>query len=409
MKAKCASAALRVYRFVRAAVPNGFPSEALKELDQLPTQFWRAFAARANPPQLVRNPELAKLLEGITLPRVATAASAPLFNGTIIFVQVVFDTASGTGLKISDTDILGMALYTRSATVPIQQYASQYGFCSAHVQVTFVTYHAKQIFGTVFANSDIADWAEEIINSYGFKNTCLVFPFDISDSSRPNPQLLLTTDDGYHAVTSSGTPYCVCSMKGSPVQMLDLNGYYAETLSHEIAEMIVNPGADFRNPEVCDACSETNCNNGRQVGFGRDNEYLGDATSSRFGLYYFISGIAKYGAIDPASDRNCALPPLDPVGVCVYPPPPSPGQLLSYGDAGTPGNVSDPVVVGLGGWQDFKFLFSGVNVSGENRIYAVNQNGNCYPTETLELPVMFQIPWSSASAGGRTSSFSSPV
>ena len=47
------------------------------------------------------------------------------------------------------------------------------------------------------------------------------------------------------------------------------------------------------------------------------------------------------------------------------------GQLLSYGDAGAPGNVSDPVVVGLGGWLDFKFLFAGTNLSGEHRIYAV--------------------------------------
>ena len=51
------------------------------------------------------------------------------------------------------------------------------------------------------------------------------------------------------------------------------------------------------------------------------------------------------------------------------------GQLLSYGDAGSPGNVSNPVVVGFGGWLDFKFLFSGRNLSGENRIYAVDQSG----------------------------------
>jgi len=51
------------------------------------------------------------------------------------------------------------------------------------------------------------------------------------------------------------------------------------------------------------------------------------------------------------------------------------GQLLSYGDAGTPGNVSDPVTVGFGGWRDFEFLFSGRNVAGENRIYAVDQAG----------------------------------
>jgi len=51
------------------------------------------------------------------------------------------------------------------------------------------------------------------------------------------------------------------------------------------------------------------------------------------------------------------------------------GQLLSYGDAGTPGNVSAPVVVGFGGWSAFKFLFAGRNAAGEDRIYAVDQSG----------------------------------
>jgi hypothetical protein len=51
------------------------------------------------------------------------------------------------------------------------------------------------------------------------------------------------------------------------------------------------------------------------------------------------------------------------------------GQLLSYGDAGTPGNVSSPVVAGLGGWSQFQFLFAGKNAAGQNRIYAVNQAG----------------------------------
>jgi hypothetical protein len=51
------------------------------------------------------------------------------------------------------------------------------------------------------------------------------------------------------------------------------------------------------------------------------------------------------------------------------------GELLSYGDAGTAGNVSDPVIVGFGGWLDFKFLFAGKNLAGENRIYAVNPSG----------------------------------
>ncbi len=51
------------------------------------------------------------------------------------------------------------------------------------------------------------------------------------------------------------------------------------------------------------------------------------------------------------------------------------GQLLSYGDSGTPGNVSSPVVVGFGGWQAFTSLFGGRNAVGEDRIYAVDQGG----------------------------------
>ena len=47
------------------------------------------------------------------------------------------------------------------------------------------------------------------------------------------------------------------------------------------------------------------------------------------------------------------------------------GQLLSYGDSATPGNVSDPAVVGFGGWADFKFLFGGRDQTGQDRIYAV--------------------------------------
>lgn len=48
------------------------------------------------------------------------------------------------------------------------------------------------------------------------------------------------------------------------------------------------------------------------------------------------------------------------------------GQLLSYGDSGTADNVSDPVTVGSGGWLEFFFLFGGRNDTGQNRIYAVD-------------------------------------
>ena len=70
------------------------------------------------------------------------------------------------------------------------------------------------------------------------------------------------------------------------------------------------------------------------------------------------------------------------------------GQLLSYWDAGTPGNVSDPVVVGLGGWLDFTFLFSGRNVSGENRIYA--NSAKIIGTGTINISLIRVNQWVSS-------------
>ncbi|HET9183460.1 MAG TPA: tachylectin-related carbohydrate-binding protein [Candidatus Angelobacter sp.] len=80
---------------------------------------------------------------------------------------------------------------------------------------------------------------------------------------------------------------------------------------------------------------------------------------------------AKLLTLDSLVDNTSqALASLDPTSFTLTLGGDFGGRLLSYGDSGTPGNVSDPVVVGFGGWGDFKFLFAGLR-----RIYAVNQQG----------------------------------
>ena len=81
------------------------------------------------------------------------------------------------------------------------------------------------------------------------------------------------------------------------------------------------------------------------------------------------------------------------------------GQLLSYGDAG----VSDPVIVGFDGWQQFKFLFAGVNQAGETRIYAVNQlqNGQLLSYGDDGTPGNVSAPVTVGNDDGSSSSFSS--
>ncbi|HUG64255.1 MAG TPA: alkaline phosphatase family protein [Gaiellaceae bacterium] len=76
----------------------------------------------------------------------------------------------------------------------------------------------------------------------------------------------------------------------------------------------------------------------------------------------FHGFIAYASAVTGRSESAGRIEPVVPVA-------PQPGQLLFYRDStqnGT-GDVSSPAVIGLGGWQAFKFLFSG----GNGIIYAV--------------------------------------
>src|SRR5207253_2077765 len=124
----------------------------------------------------------------------------------------------------------------------------------------------------------------------------------------------------------------------------------------------------------CDACFG-NCNNFQFDLFDSNRVFVGGTSrvSTASSFTFFIDSVVQPDAYDPSTE--CALPGSNLTDVCVYPPPVLRGELLSYGDAGTPGNVSDPMVVGLGGWLEFRFLFAGRNAAGENRIYAVDQSG----------------------------------
>ena len=76
-------------------------------------------------------------------------------------------------------------------------------------------------------------------------------------------------------------------------------------------------------------------------------------------------------------------------------------------DDGNPGNVSAPVIVGFGGWLDFTFLFDGRNALGQDRIYAVNPAGAAaFPTGMMEIQGTCRLQRLSALAGGRIFTFS---
>jgi hypothetical protein len=220
-----------------------------------------------------------------------------------------------------------------------------------------------------FIEDQLESWVEQCAmaaRNANVSNPCIVILHNVV---LPNSPVFLGNDaNGYHWLTGDGTPYCYVTVSGQNLTIGDLpNQFYAMALSHEIAEMVVDPYTNHANPEVCDACSG-NCSQDLFANFDQNGVFLGGRAVS--GFAFFINPVVNANAT--LDSHQCVVPAGDAQNACIYPPPFVTGELLSYGDVGTRGNVSNPVVVGFDGWLAFRFLFADRN---NDRIYAVNQNG----------------------------------
>jgi hypothetical protein len=91
----------------------------------------------------------------------------------------------------------------------------------------------------------------------------------------------------------------------------------AQTLSHEIAEMVVDPHANMSNPEVCDGCAG-NCSNVWNNFFDGNNKFIAGSKNvpPTFNYSYFINSFIRPESCDPAT--TCATSGSDLNAVCVY-------------------------------------------------------------------------------------------
>jgi hypothetical protein len=316
------------------------------------------------------------------IPSPKAKASGPLFHGTLVFVQLIFQQPNQPPSSVSAADVQTAINYAALAVQPIQRYASQYGPNSVDVSPSVIPFTAN-LTSNSFTQAQFEGWVEQcakIARNNKVKNPCVVI---LHNRNLPNSPSFTGQRNAFHSRTGNGTPYCYCLVFGQNLSIADnnqtINGkpnekVYAHILSHEIAEMVVDPAANLSNPEVCDACAG-NCNITLFSLFDQNGVFLrGTAdTASETGFAFFINPIVSASAT--LDSNECVVPASNAQNACIYVPPFITGELLSYGDAATPGNVSNPMVVGFGGWLDFKFLFAGRNAAGQDRIYAVNPNG----------------------------------
>jgi hypothetical protein len=109
-------------------------------------------------------------------------------------------------------------------------------------------------------------------------------------------------------------PYCFVNVFGQNLTVQDQQDLYAWQLSHEIAEMTVDPGANQSNPEVCDACGPNCPPDWRDFFGGPANAYFQttNAFPPGFAFNFFINAIVR-----PDSATQCPAPQ----SACFYAPP----------------------------------------------------------------------------------------
>jgi hypothetical protein len=222
-----------------------------------------------------------------------------LFQGAIHFVQVSFGAAS-----VNSTDYETAIAYVTLAAGPISEYATQYGPNSIAVDQKLYQFSMPE---STYTDADLQAAVESISAQNGFPNTdcvAVLNPTNATNTDAPLSQGVL----GYHGSTGKHT-YTFVNVEGTGLTIADTADLYADALSHETAEMTVDPAADLSNPETDDPCSG-NCGVDYRNCFDSNLNYLGQYPVS--GYYFFTNGVCQ-----PASVHDCPAPQ----SACVYAPP----------------------------------------------------------------------------------------
>ncbi|MCI4362915.1 MAG: hypothetical protein L3K13_01225 [Thermoplasmata archaeon] len=246
-----------------------------------------------------------------TLPAVAAPATG-LFQGTVYLADLEF-TGAGGPWSLAPADLATVQAYLLRAASPVSAYARQYGAAAVTVGNPLPR-RSVTVTGGSYADAQLQQWVDAMTQaaSLGPNAAILVLnpPGVVNRDAKESGGIGVL---GYHG--RSSIPYSFVNLLGVGLTVDDAQDVYAEAVSHELAEMTVDPQADSSNPEVCDGCG-TNCQGQAAFRsyFDVQGRYVGSSTSfpPSFPYSFFLSAVAK-----PAVASDCPAP----ASGCAYAPP----------------------------------------------------------------------------------------
>jgi hypothetical protein len=244
----------------------------------------------------------------------------PLFNGTVYLVRMFF-TVNGVTFALTDGDLKTAISYLTLAAVPISRFANQYGPNGLSINQSYFAYGVN-LTEASYSDGDLKSWANQIVSDNHLpQNSCIGFLNPLGIDIRGSDSRSSGTGGAHYH--SNGRPYLFVHTQGSPLTVSDKEWFFAGRLSHEVAEMTVNPLGG--NPEVCDPCGP-NYNSTYIAYFDVSGAYIETSQTPpynvSFPFSFFINAIVQPKYADPKTA---------PVFACSYIPPGYVRGQLSFG------------------------------------------------------------------------------
>ncbi len=333
MDTLCGTRPMKILKHLKSRVPASIPRSSLRALAKLPPKTLAHLHDMPDIHSVVPNAELANWLAAHPIPTTKGIVTDALFQGTLFFVRVIFNRSEKPPVSVSAADVQVALNYATLAAVPMQRYASQYGVNRFTVSPNILTVNFT-VHGNTFDDDRLQLLVDLIVQNNHLSNGCVIILHDVTAPDSPQNTDATGSILGYHSISNLFQPYCYCKVFGQNLNIADKGNRYAQTLSHEIAEMLVDPKANLSNPEVCDACAG-NCKNSQFDLFDGAGNFIGGTSklSTAPPFAFFINSFIKPEFLDP--DSECAVENADKQAVCIYPPPPlwnGPGTLTTVGD-----------------------------------------------------------------------------
>lgn len=274
---------------------TGVPLEILRALHRI----------RHDSPVLNRHKQVADVIRKHPAPFPHLEPRDPLFSGTVHFAQITFHTSAGDQ-TISTATMQQIVRYAQHAIGPVSKYAAQYGPNTVSVSSTLLTTTVDVPSGS-FSDHQLKGWINQLAGQNGLGTDSCIFVVVPKGVSAPD----VSANAGYHG--KANIPYVAAGVDATRLTLADRGDRYAMVVSHELAELVVDPNVAGANPEVCDPC-DLNCHNLTRCYFDSSDRFLGSNTRVRpggFPFTYYTCAVVK-----PAAARECPAP----AGDCQYAP-----------------------------------------------------------------------------------------